>query len=162
LEWRRGQPIAPPTKDAAALTASLQLIADAATVFQDRWLLIGSAAAHVAGADVGAIADIDLLLSERDINALDVHWRDRKRLDVQPSDRFRSQIFHRFDAPLPIEAMAGFELKAPNGDWIRLAPKTRMPFGAFYATSLSEQVEILKLMRREKDAPRILALKKMF
>jgi hypothetical protein len=162
LEWRRGQPIAPPTKVAAALAASLQLITDAAAIFQDRWLLIGSAAAHVAGADVGAIADIDLLLSERDINALDTHWRSRKRMDVQPSDRFRSKIFHRFDAPLPIEAMAGFELKAPNGDWLRLAPKTRQQFGAFYAPGVSEQIEILKLMGREKDAPRILVLKKMF
>jgi len=139
----------------------LQLIADAAVIFQDRWLLIGSAAAHVAGVDVGAIADIDLLLSERDINALDVHWRNRKRLDAQPSHRFRSQIFHRFDAPLPIEAMAGFELKTRNGDWIRLAPKTRIQFGAFYAPGLSEQVKILNLMGREKDAPRILALEKL-
>jgi hypothetical protein len=139
----------------------LQLIADAAAIFEDGWLLIGSAAAHVAGADIGAIADIDLLLSERDIKALDVRWRDRKRLAAQPSDRFRSQIFHRFDAPLPIEAMAGFELKNPNGDWLRLAPKTRMPFGAVYAPDVSEQVEILKLMGREKDAPRILALQKM-
>jgi hypothetical protein len=90
-----------------------------------------------------------------------MHWRDRKRLDAQPSDLFRSQIFHRFDAPLPIEAMAGFELKNPKGDWIRLAPKTRMPFGTFYAPGVSEQIEILKLMRREKDAPRILALEKL-
>jgi len=143
------------------LAASLQLIADAATIFEDGWLLIGSAAAHVVGADIGAIADIDLLLSERDINALDAHWRDRKRLAAQPSDRFRSQVFHRFDAPLPIEAMAGFELKTRNGDWLWLEPKSRAQFGAFYAPSLSEQVEILKLMGREKDTPRILALEKL-
>ncbi len=90
-----------------------------------------------------------------------MYWRARQRLDALPNNRFRSQIFHRFEAPLPIEAMAGFDLKTSNGDWLRLEPKTRAQFGALYAPDINEQIEILKLMGREKDMPRILALQKM-
>ncbi len=136
----------------------MELIAGAAPIFEDDWLLIGSAAAYVAGADVGLVNDIDLLLSARDINALDAHWPDRKRLAVSPSNQFRSQLFHRFDAPLPIEAMAGFELKTRDGDWVRIEPKTRIDYGGVFAPAVAEQIEILEMMGRVKDRKRISAL----
>jgi len=138
----------------------LELIVGAAPIFEDDWLLIGSAAAYVAGADVGPVNDIDLLLSARDLKTLDVHWRDRERLAVSPSSRFRSALFHRIEAPLPIEAMAGFELKS-GGDWVRMDPKTRVDYGGVFAPAITEQIEILEMMGRDKDRPRISALQQL-
>ncbi len=143
------------------LSACLRMITNAAPVFQDDWFLIGSAAAHVAGADVGVISDIDLLLTERDITALDQHWRERKRLPPGESDQFQSKIFHRFEAPLPIEAMAGFELKTPADEWLSIWPNTRVQFGQVFAPSITEQIEIMALMNRDKDRNRITALKSL-
>ena len=140
------------------LDISLSMLADASRVFQDRWHVIGSAAGHLAGADVGAINDIDLMLSIRDIKALKDHWRDVPTGPPEPSDQFRSDIFYRFETPLPIEAMAAFELKAPGGAWMAIEPKTRIRYGNIYAPAVSEQIEILRLMNRPKDAARIAAL----
>ncbi len=144
-----------------AFDQSLALVAEAAKVFQDDWILIGSAAAKIAGADVGHINDIDLLLSERDIHALKNHWRGKRVLPAAPSDQFRSRLFYRFEAPLPIEAMAEFEIKHPTGEWMRIEPKSRKQYGALFAPAVSEQIDILKLMDRPKDAPRIEALTRL-
>ena len=145
----------------AAFQRSLALIVEAAPIFRDNWLLVGSAAARIAGADVGHIKDIDLLLSARDNHALKDHWRDRPILPATPSEQFRSEIFHRFDAPLPIEAMAVFELRLPNGEWAYIEPKTRIQFGELFAPDIAEQIDILKMMDRAKDAPRIMALERL-
>jgi len=145
----------------AAFQRSLALIVEAAPIFRDNWLLVGSAAARIAGADVGHIKDIDLLLSARDNHALKDHWRDRPILPATPSEQFRSEIFHRFDAPLPIEAMSGFELQTLQGEWKRIAPQTRIQFGDMFAPDIDEQIAILKLMGRPKDAPRIMALERL-
>ena len=143
----------------SAFDQSLAHITDAAHIFQDHWVLIGSAAAKLAGADVGRINDIDILLSVDDFHRLKKHWDQRPTLLAETSAQFRSQHFCRYDAPLPIEAMAEFELKNANGAWIKIEPKTRQQYGALYAPEISEQIEILNLMGREKDTPRIAALK---
>ena len=54
--------------------------------------------------------------------------------------------------------MAAFELKTPDGAWLAIEPKTRVRYGDLYAPAVSEQIEILRLMNRPKDAPRIAAL----
>lgn len=140
------------------LERSLSMIAEASRAFKDPWHIIGSAAGHLAGADVGAINDIDLMLSIRDIKALKDHWRDVPTGPPAPSDQFRSKIFYCFETPLPVEAMAAFELKAPGGGWMAIEPKTRVRYGNLYAPAVSEQIEILRLMNRPKDTPRIAAL----
>ena len=141
-----------------ALERSLSMIAEAAPFFEDPWRVIGSAAGYLAGADVGDINDIDLLLSIRDIKALKECWRDIPAGPPVPSEQFRSALFHRFETPLPVEAMADFELKTPGGAWLAIKPKTRVRHGTLYAPDVAEQIDILRLMNRPKDAPRIAAL----
>ena len=134
------------------------MLAEAARDFRDPWLLIGSAAARLAGAQVERINDIDLLLSLRDLETLKERWRDIPGNPPPPSAQFRSAGFRRFETPLPVEAIAEFELKTERGEWMRIAPKTRVRHGDLYAPSVAEQIEILRLMGREKDGPRIAAL----
>ena len=142
----------------SAFQQTINLLADAAPIFQDPWHLIGSAAAKIAGAEVGVINDIDVILSERDNFALEELWSDRDVLAVEPSSQFRSRVFHRFSTPLTVEAMSCFELKNAAGEWKRIAPRTRVQFGKLYAPDITEQISIMKLMGRQKDAPRIAAL----
>ena len=144
-----------------AFRQSIALVAEAAPLFYDNWVLIGSAAAKLAGADVGRINDIDLLLSKRDIQALENHWADRVILPAIRSEQFRSEVFDRFDAPLPIEAMTGFELRLANGEWTRISPKTRIQHGVMFAPDIEEQIAMLKLMNRPKDTQRIAALMRL-
>lgn len=144
-----------------AFNQSLALIAVAAQIFRDDWFLIGSVAAKLANANVGEINDIDLLLSEGDIHNFKQHWRGRPILPATPSDQFRSGLFYRFEAPLPIEAMAAFELRTPQGDWKLIEPKTRVQYADMFAPDIDEQISILKLMNRTKDAPRVAALERV-
>lgn len=143
------------------LQRSLNMIAEAAPLFKDPWHLIGSAAAHIAGADVSDVNDIDLLLSTDDIHTLKAHWQDLHAEPPAPSNQFRSAIFYRFQTPLPIEAMTNFELKTPDGEWLKIEPRTRVQYGDLYAPDIAEQIDILRCMSREKDKPRIEALNEL-
>ena len=57
--------------------------------------------------------------------------------------------------------MAAFELKLPSGEWAHIEPKTRKQFGEMFAPEIDEQISLLKLMNRPKDAPRIAALMRL-
>jgi hypothetical protein len=141
------------------LASTFRVIEEAAPDFADEWWIIGSAAAALAGADVGEVRDVDLLLSERDAEALLARWREAPKLAVEPGGVFRSAVFARFGhAGLPIEMMGGFELRV-RGAWRLIWPLTRESFGAFYAPSVSEQIALLQTMGREKDRSRIAALR---
>ncbi len=146
---------------APLLAAALNQIADAATDFSEPWWIIGSAAAALAGADVGIIRDVDLLLSAADGAALANRWQARRLPDPPASLQFRSGFFARFSSPgLPIEAMGDFEIEIA-GVWRRVAPVTREPVGRLYMPSVGEQIELLAAMGRPKDEPRIRALGKL-
>src|SRR5690606_285613 len=78
---------------------------------RDPWVVIGSAAVRLAGADV-AVADLDVLTSVRDADTLIGQWRARRDETHAPAGakRFRSR-FARFLFPgLPVEVMGGLEL----------------------------------------------------
>jgi hypothetical protein len=142
------------------LGETLREIARKATEFDDDWWIIGSAAAHLVGADVGEIQDIDLLLSERDALHLLQQWPPPAP-GGGPTDQFRSRVFAHFDhLPLPVEIMAGFELRLA-GAWRMIAPKTRMRSGEIFTPSVAEQIELLQMMNRKKDQPRIMALQSL-
>ena len=143
------------------LERSLSMIVEAAPLFEDPWWVIGSAAGYLVGADAGGVNDIDLLLSIRDIKTLKTHWRETPAGPPVPSEQFRSALFHRFETPLPVEAMADFELKTPGGAWLTIRPKTRVRYGNLYAPDVAEQIGILRLMNRPKDAPRIATLEQL-
>ncbi len=144
------------------LAQTLAIIAAAAPAFDDEWWIIGSAAAALAGADIADVRDVDLLLSERDAQALIARWAQMPTEAVAPTDQFRSSAFARYThTPLAIEAMGGFEMRV-RGVWRRVWPLTREAMGGVFTPSVAEQIALLEAMRRDKDKARIAALRARF
>lgn len=142
----------------AAIDGTLGEIARAAAYFFDDWWVIGSAAAFVAGAAIENIADIDLLVSERDFQAALGFWRVEEFEGASPSDQFRSKLFARIvHFPAPVELMAGFEIRVAD-EWRPVRPTTRERRGGVFIPSVAEQIDLLRAIARPKDAARINAL----
>ena len=78
------------------LAAALDLVAGVAPQFEDEWWIIGSAAAALAGADILDVADVDLLLSERDPAGARyvLHWAKAVRYGsfVRPGEVLRVEV----------------------------------------------------------------------
>lgn len=137
------------------LAETLELVASAAPAFQDDWWIIGSAAAALCGANIANVADVDLLVSEGDAARLLALWADVAAAPADPSDRFRSAIFARFDhAPLPIEVFGGFEVRVGD-DFRPVRLLSREARGGVFTPSVAEQIALLKTMGRAKDLARI-------
>ncbi|MBU6248329.1 MAG: hypothetical protein KGN77_11270 [Xanthomonadaceae bacterium] len=131
----------------------------------DPWCLIGSAGALMLGADV-SVADVDVLVSRADADALTTRWADRRDDIHVPADgdRFRSH-FARFRFPgLPVEVMGGLELDAGDG-WQPVSPGRLVLVGlqglAVPVPSLDEQIRIFESFGRDKDRARAAALRKL-
>jgi hypothetical protein len=129
------------------------------------WCLIGSAGALMLGADVG-VADVDVLVSRADADALMALWSDRRETGYAPADgdRFRSH-FARFRFPgLPVEVMGGLELDAGDG-WQPVSPGKLVLVGleglAVPVPALDEQIRIFESFGRAKDRARADALRKL-
>lgn len=143
------------------LSATLDIIAQAAPQLQDPWWVFGSAAMALAGVPALSPPDVDLLVSEADARRLLDLWR------VQPeppssSARFRSKIFAKARlAPLTIEIMAGFEVNTAEG-WRPITARTRVAVqhnGAeIPIPNAAEQAEICRVFGRPKDLARVPAL----
>lgn len=125
----------------------------------DAWVVIGSAAAALAGADV-EVADLDLLTSIDDAERLIALWSSRLDPSHTPeaSDRFRSH-FARFRFPgLPVEVMGGLELHGPHG-WqpVRVNERVQVSCGGLDVPipARSEQIRMLQSFGRPKDLQRI-------
>jgi hypothetical protein len=83
---------------------------------RDPWVVIGSAAAWLVGADV-SVADMDVLTSVRDADTLRDRWQGRHDAAHRPggAERFRS-CFARYRFPgLPVEVMGGLEVFGADG-----------------------------------------------
>lgn len=122
------------------------------------WCVIGSAAALLAGADVG-VADVDLLVSRVDADALMTLWAERRESIYEPADgeRFRSH-FARFRFPgMPVEVMGGLELNQGDG-WqpVKAGRLTLVGLNglAVPVPSMEDQIRILESFGREKDLQR--------
>lgn len=123
---------------------------------RDPWVIIGSTAAALAGADV-TVADLDVLTSTADarrlIDAWSI-WLDRA-YRPEGGDRFRSHFarFHFADG-MPVEVMGGLELRSVEGwqpvkvDEITLVhcAGVSVPIPA-----IAEQIRILENFARSKD-----------
>lgn len=147
------------------LQQTLRAIASVAADFRDDWWIIGSVAATLVGADAGAIRDVDVVTSDADA---------RRLLDAPsaagvlgppspaggPNDLFRSRIFARFESgpPLPLEIMAGFEIRE-GGVWRPVRLATRRAVAGVFVPEIHEQIALLERMGRPKDAARIAALR---
>ncbi|RDI99718.1 hypothetical protein DVT68_02430 [Dyella solisilvae] len=119
------------------------------------WCLIGSAAALLAGADVG-VADVDVLVSRNDAEQLMTLWAERREHTHEPvsAERFRSH-FARFRFPgLPVEVMGELELNQGDG-WkpVKAGKLTLVGLNglAVPVPSLEDQIRILESFGREKD-----------
>ena len=131
----------------------------------DRWVVIGSAAARLAGAEV-TVADVDVLTSVRDADALIDHWQARQDGGHAPvdSDRFRSR-FARFDFPgLPLELMGGLELHGDSG-WapVRIDDIVMLDVAgvAVPVPVVSGQIRVLESFGRPKDLRQVATLKSL-
>lgn len=124
----------------------------------DPWVLIGSAAARLAGAEV-TVADVDVLTSVRDAEVLITHWQACRDVDHTPAvaDRFRSR-YARFDfSGLPLEVMGGLELYGERG-WepVRIDDIVMRDVAgiAVPVPTVSEQIRVLESFGRPKDRQR--------
>lgn len=131
----------------------------------DRWVVIGSAAARLAGAVV-TVADVDVLTSARDADAMIDHWQARRDGShaLVDSHRFRSR-FARFDFPgLPLELMGGLELCGDSG-WapVRIDAIVMLDVAgvAVPVPAVSEQIRVLESFGRPKDLQRAAKLKSL-
>jgi hypothetical protein len=140
----------------AGVEAALIAVAGAMRPAIGPWWIIGSAAVVLLGGDT-AVADIDLLTSERDAAALVA----RLGIVVSPPDvdpRFRSRLFARWRRPdRDVEIMGGLMIAA-GGGWSELVPGTRVAVGigreTVYAPERDEMIAILARFGRDKDHAR--------
>jgi len=133
---------------------------------RDRWTVIGSAAAALAGADV-SVADLDVLCSVDDAVSLISLWHERLDAAYRPAagaDRFRSR-FARFRFPgVPLEVMGGLELHGPQG-WQALQVRETVLADCdgimVPIPAPAEQLRILERFARPKDRQRAALLAAM-
>ncbi|UJM87564.1 hypothetical protein LRJ86_04445 [Rhodanobacter denitrificans] len=131
----------------------------------DPWCLIGSAAALLLGAQTGA-ADVDVLTSRADAEALMAHWASRREPAFTPpeADRFRSH-FARFHFPgAPVEVMGALELHADDR-WRPVLPGKLVLAGvnglAVPVPSVEDQIRLCESFGRPKDLRRAALLKQL-
>ena len=130
-------------------------------VADDPWWVIGSAAVALHGGEPGNVADVDAIVSRRDIDWL--YERLPLTNDPDPTkDFFRSERFGRWSEPdLDVEFMAGLEVWG-DGVWHRVAPQTRQAIqigkGHVFVPEREELIAMLQMFGREKDLRRAATL----
>lgn len=130
----------------------------------DPWVVIGSTAAWLAGAEV-TVADVDVLTSVRDARAMIDHWQAHLIGTDAPKDgdRFRSQ-FARFGFPVTVEVMGGLEL-ATTGGWKAVCVEAIQPIEidgvSVPIPTLAEQIRLFESFGRAKDKERAERLKQL-
>lgn len=139
------------------------MLAQALAGAADDWWIIGSAAVALHGGDPGTIADMDVIVSRRDIDAL----YERLPLADTPDESkamFRSQRFGLWsEPPMPVEFMACLELLT-DGSWAQVQPQTRQSVQVdgleIFVPERDDLIAILQRFGREKDLRRAATLLK--
>ena len=140
---------------------SLTAVGRALAHARSPWWIIGAAAVLLhrpdRAADI-APADVDVLLGRPDATDL------LADLGLAPGsdgggDLFRSAVFVRWHrAGAPVDLMAGFEVRHPDGVWRPVAPRSRVRFEldgvALFAPDARELGQLLTLFGRPKDLAR--------
>ena len=145
----------------ADLAATLDLVAAGCAGLSDDWWVFGGAGMALAGVQDLSPPDVDLIVSERDAAQLIALWGAHIETGGA-SPLFRSRIFAKAQiGPLPVEIMAGFEVREPHG-WSPVLPRTRQaverPSGTLFIPTAAEQAEICRRFGRPKDLARLAAL----
>lgn len=143
------------------LESTLLALQSALALARHPWWILGSAAVVLHGADPDEIRDVDVLLDQRDCEAVFARLGLEPK-PGQPDSRFRSAVFHRWNqASLPVELFAGFCI-FEAGTWREFVPQTRIAAGIGAARAyVPERAELIALLRRfgrNKDLLRIAAL----
>lgn len=135
---------------------TLVQVAETLQIARDDWWLVGGAAVALQGLAI-EIADIDVLLSQRDLRQILAGLNVACNEDTV-IDRIRSDIWGRWTAlPLSVDLMAGLQVRTGDG-WTRVEPTTRVAIAvggrALYAPSRPELMGICRLFGRPKDLER--------
>ena len=140
-----------------ALLQTLEMVAVAMAPARHDWWIIASAACWLYGVDPGPVRDVDVLLDERDIDAvlvpLGLH-----RASGSSDGLFRSRCFVSWrQPPLVVELFAGFELHEGER-WEPIRPSTREWRNAgqiaLPVPSRDELADLLRRFGRPKDLAR--------
>lgn len=139
------------------LQATLIALTEAMTACRDPWAIYGGAGLHLHGIEDGPLADIDVLVSDRDA-AAPLEQADVTRKQSEPSQLFRSRHFLTANfGPVPVEIMAGLEV-CREGKWwpAEVHESVSLSTGAAPAhiASRSELIRLFRLIGREKDLHR--------
>ena len=133
-------------------------LAEAARVgstLRDDWWIIGSAAIALTGVNI-EVLDVDLLVSERDAQALLAGWAAPKTA-TSGQDRFRSVFGEHAGTPIPIEVMGRLEVNLDD-QWVPVAPTTRVETalagGTVYIPDPDDLLALLLMFRRPQDLVR--------
>ena len=147
-----------------ALYATLaEVVPDLYVHCVDPWCLIGSTAALLLGAQVN-VADVDVLTSRADADALMATWAEQRESGPVTADdqRFRSRFARFRFRYMPVEVMGALELKTA-GNWRAVKPGRLVLAGvnglAVPVPSVDDQIRLLEAFARAKDAPRVAALR---
>ena len=147
----------PSTDFLAACASVAEALADA----RDDWWVIGSATVALHGGDPSTAADIDVIVSQRDIDAL---YRRLPLADAPDASKaiFRSQRFGLWSEPaLPVEFMTGLDVLL-DGRWHSVQPHPRQSIDCggheVFVPERGELVAILQSFGRPKDLLRAEAL----
>lgn len=123
--------------------------------------MIGSVAVKLHSGDPGTIADVDVIVSRRDLDAL---YQRLPLTDTREAGKpmFLSDRFGRWaEPPLNVEFMAGLTL-SEDGEWHPVQPQTRQGFdvaGArLFAPEREELIALLRRFGRDKDLARAASL----
>ncbi|WP_439633734.1 hypothetical protein [Glycocaulis sp.] len=124
---------------------------------RDPWAVYGGAGLHLHGIEDGPLADIDVLVSDRDALAL-LERADVTRKQSEPSQLFRSrQFLNASFGQVPVEIMAGLEV-CREGKWWPVEVHESISLGMgdmpVQVASRSELIRMFRLMGREKDLHR--------
>lgn len=147
----------------ALYVALAEVVPDLHVHCVDPWCLIGSAAALLLGAETSA-ADVDVLTSRADADALMATWAQRRERGFTPADegRFRSHFARFHFSGVPVEVMGALELCVDNG-WQAVQPGRLMLAilngVAVPVPCIGDQIRLLESFGREKDARRVVALR---
>lgn len=122
---------------------------------RDPWVIIGSAAAALAGAGV-VVADLDVMTSTDDAERLKTLWKSQLNTSYEPAaaQLFRSH-FARFDFPaMSVEVMGGLELYGA-GAWqsVQVDEIVHVACAGVQVPipTPSEQIRMLERFARPKD-----------
>lgn len=132
---------------------------------RDSWVLIGSAAARLAGAEV-VVADLDVLTTRRDAEALIGQWQGQLDKAHVPAgaERFRSHFARFMFTDLPLEIMGGLELFGAHG-WepVQVGKTMTVEVAGLHVPIpvVAEQIRVLESFGRPKDLQRAALLKSL-